>query len=177
MGRYLDSGVDPFVSLLEVHKLMYFLQCAGEPLRLEFQQAPHGPYAANLRHVLVRLDGHMIRGYGSTGDDPTKPLATVDAAVDAAQRFLANRPSTLAALDRVAALVEGFETPDALELLASTHWVLTHGTSESVDDAWSRLTGWGDKGTRFDRRQFDLAVERLTSHGWVEPEDPHPSRS
>ena len=32
MHRYLGGLMDPFVSLLEVHKLMYFMQEAGEPL-------------------------------------------------------------------------------------------------------------------------------------------------
>jgi O-acetyl-ADP-ribose deacetylase (regulator of RNase III) len=34
MDRYLAGLLDPFVSLLEVHKRMYFMQEAGEPLRL-----------------------------------------------------------------------------------------------------------------------------------------------
>ncbi|MBW6456397.1 MAG: macro domain-containing protein [Trueperaceae bacterium] len=172
MGRYLASGVDPFISLLEVHKLMYFLQCAGEPLRLDFARAPHGPYATNLRHVLIRLDGHMIRGYGDTGDSPTKPLATVPDAVEAAQRLLDHHPSTVAALDRVSNLVEGFEMPDALELLASTHWVLAQCNPETSDDAWREVQEWGDKGSRFDRRQYDLAANRLMQLGWVSPQRP-----
>jgi hypothetical protein len=49
MHRYLGGLLDPFVSLLEVHKLMYFMQSAGEPLKLEFQKGPYGPYAWNKR--------------------------------------------------------------------------------------------------------------------------------
>ena len=49
--RYLDGLLDPFVSLLEVHKLMYFMQEAGEPLELRFEKALYGPYAENLRHM------------------------------------------------------------------------------------------------------------------------------
>src|SRR5262249_45880945 len=36
MHRYLAGLMDPFVTLLEVHKLMYFMQMAGQPLRLRF---------------------------------------------------------------------------------------------------------------------------------------------
>ena len=50
--RYLDGLLDPFVTLLEVHKLMYFMHAAGEPLRLRFVKARYGPYAENLCHVL-----------------------------------------------------------------------------------------------------------------------------
>lgn len=52
MHRYLGGLMDPFVTLLEVHKLMYFMQQAGQPLRLQFSKGPYGPYAENLRHVL-----------------------------------------------------------------------------------------------------------------------------
>ncbi|MDO8473207.1 MAG: macro domain-containing protein, partial [Dehalococcoidia bacterium] len=64
MRRYLAAVMDPAISLLEVHKLMYFMQEAGEPLRLRYQKAPYGPYADNLRHVLSLIDGHFISGYG-----------------------------------------------------------------------------------------------------------------
>jgi hypothetical protein len=36
MHRYLGGLMDPFVTLLEVHKLLYFLQEAGENLRLRY---------------------------------------------------------------------------------------------------------------------------------------------
>jgi O-acetyl-ADP-ribose deacetylase (regulator of RNase III) len=51
-------------SLLEVQKLAYFLQEAGEPLRLAFVKHHYGPYAEKLNHVLQRMEGHFIRGYG-----------------------------------------------------------------------------------------------------------------
>lgn len=44
MNRYLNSLLDPFATLLEVHKLLYFMQAAGQPLRLRFAKAPYGPY-------------------------------------------------------------------------------------------------------------------------------------
>lgn len=61
--RYLGGLMDPFVTLLEVHKLMYFMQVAGEPLRLRYAKAPYGPYAENLRHALKAVEGHLLSGY------------------------------------------------------------------------------------------------------------------
>lgn len=68
MNRYLGGLMDPFVTLLEVHKLMYFMQEAGEPLRLKYAKAPYGPYAENLRHVLRAVEGHLVSGYADGGD-------------------------------------------------------------------------------------------------------------
>jgi O-acetyl-ADP-ribose deacetylase (regulator of RNase III) len=40
--RYLAGPMDPFVSLLEIHKLMYFMQEADEPLRLRYTRRSTG---------------------------------------------------------------------------------------------------------------------------------------
>ena len=64
IDQYLRGLMEPFVTLLEVHKLMYFMQKSGERLRLRFQKGFYGPYAENLRHVLREIDGHYISGYG-----------------------------------------------------------------------------------------------------------------
>ena len=39
MQRYLGGLLDPSVTLLEVHKLLYFMEYAGEPLRLEYKKS------------------------------------------------------------------------------------------------------------------------------------------
>jgi len=52
MSRYLEAVMDPFITLLEIHKLMYFMQEAGKGFALNYEKATYGPYATNLRHVL-----------------------------------------------------------------------------------------------------------------------------
>lgn len=89
--RYLGGLMDPFVSLLEVHKLLYFMQEAGAPLKLQFKKALYGPYAENLRHVLTAIEGHLISGYGDGGDAPDKQLELVPGAV--ADERLSSRSS------------------------------------------------------------------------------------
>lgn len=54
---------------LEIQKLAYFLQMAGEPLRLRYDKHQYGPYADNLNHVLQVIEGHYIRGYGDRNQD------------------------------------------------------------------------------------------------------------
>jgi O-acetyl-ADP-ribose deacetylase (regulator of RNase III) len=62
MKQYAVSGYR--FSLLEIQKLMYFLQTAGQPLELNYVKKQYGPYAENLNHVLQRVEGHFLRGYG-----------------------------------------------------------------------------------------------------------------
>ena len=167
MDRYLRGLLDPFVTLLEVHKLMYFMQEAGEPLRLRYQQAPYGPYAENLRHVLNAIEGHMVSGYADGGDAPDKPLKLVPGAVPEASTFLEQQSDTLRRFKQVSDLVEGFESPFGLELLSTVHWVMKHENPDSVDDVVRRTYAWAERKRQFTPRQIRLAVEVLGNKGWA----------
>ena len=136
MQRYLAGLMDPFISLLEVHKLLYFMQEAGESsLRLRYVKAPYGPYAENLRHLLMSVEGHLTFGYTDGIDDPEKQLELVPGAVADANQFLAGHPNAQRRFERVADLVKGFETPFGLELLSTVHWVSTQEGATTSDKA------------------------------------------
>src|SRR5437773_1330054 len=76
--RYMATGYDYLLSLLEVQKLAYFLQQAGENLRLDFAKGPYGPYADKLRHVLNNIEGHYILGIGDANNKPQTPIALAE---------------------------------------------------------------------------------------------------
>jgi hypothetical protein len=169
MHRYLGGLLDPFVTLLEVHKLMYFMQEAGEPLRLRFKTAPYGPYAENLRHVLHAIEGHLIAGYDDGGDAPDKPLKLVPGAVEEATAFIAEHKETRERFDRVAGLVEGFESPFGLELLSTVHWVMHHEPVRALREVVERTYAWNERKKQFTPRQIGLAVDVLAKQGWAAP--------
>ncbi len=164
--RYLRGLLDPFVTLLEVHKLMYFMQEAGEELRLQYKPAPYGPYAEKLRHVLRAIEGHLISGYEDGGDGPNKQLELVPGAVADANAFLEGKTETLTRFDRVASLVEGFETPFGLELLSTVHWIIANGQAKSLDDVISKTYAWNDRKRQFSSNQIKLALHVLNEKGW-----------
>lgn len=167
VDRYLAGLMDPFVTLLEVHKLMYFMQEAGEPLKLRYTKAVYGPYAENLRHVLQIIEGHFVTGYADGGDTPDKQLALVPGAVADATVFLNGSSDTKVRFDRVADLVEGFESPFGLELLSTVHWVATK-TGSGTDDVVVEATyAWGERKCRFSRRQIVLALDVLRNKDWL----------
>ena len=164
--------LDPFVTLLEAHKLMYFLQAAGEPLSLTITKGPFGPYAENLRHVLHAIEGHMISGYADGGDRPDKRLSLVPGALDDARQFLESKVDTKARFARVADLVDGFESPFGLELLSSVHWVISEEGAAGIDEVIDRTYAWNPRKRRFTRRQIELAFGMLSDKNWVEGVDP-----
>ena len=168
MHRYLNGLLDPFVTLLEVHKLMYFMQEAGQRLRLRYTEGPYGPYAENLRHLLNQVEGHFISGYGDGGDRPDKQLELVPGAVDDARRVLRRSPKTRPRFDRVTDLVDGFESAFGLELLATVHWVLVRDNPASPDDLVARTYAWHARKKRFSSRQIGLAADVLREKGWAD---------
>jgi O-acetyl-ADP-ribose deacetylase (regulator of RNase III) len=167
MRRYLDGLMDPFITLLEVHKLMYFLQEAGEPLKLHYVKGPYGPYAENLRHVLRDTEGHLTTGYADGGDQPDKQLSLVPGAVADAEAFLEAHEDTRIRFDRVAKLVEGFETSFGLELLATVHWVSTREQARSQDEVVNATYVWGERKRRFSVAQIAMTLDRLGDNAWL----------
>ena len=167
MHQYLGGLLDPFVTLLEAHKLMYFLQVSGEPLRLKFQKAPYGPYAENLRHVLKEINGHLISGYMDDGDSPTKQLELVPGAVKDATAFLDGLPKTKQRLERVAQLIEGFESSFGLELLSTVHWVAVERPTATKEEVVADTYAWGVNKRQFSKRQIGIALQILRQRGWL----------
>jgi O-acetyl-ADP-ribose deacetylase (regulator of RNase III) len=167
MYHYLAGVMDFGVSLLEIHKLMYFLQVAGEPLRLTFKAAPYGPYAENLRHVLSTLESHFILGYGQGGDDPRKPIELAEGAAEQGVAFLQDYPVTMERFSRVSRLIEGFESPFGMELLATVHWVADRQGAGSAAQAVDKVHGWNARKTMFTPHQIEAAWDRLCRLGWL----------
>jgi O-acetyl-ADP-ribose deacetylase (regulator of RNase III) len=165
--RYLDGLLDPFVTLLEVHKLMYFLQAGGEPLRLRYVKAPYGPYAENLRHVLNAMEGHLLSGYADGGDNPDKHIQIVPGADKSAEAFLAQHPETSSRVRRVVKLVDGFETPFGLELLATVHWVVNRENARTLDEVVGRTYAWNERKKQFSERQIQIAANVLADKKWI----------
>lgn len=148
VDRYLKGLLDPFVSLLEVHKLMYFLKAAGEPIdKLIFQANRYGPYAPNIRHSLISMENHLTRGYGEGRDDPTIQLELMPGAVELAEEFLRDQVETKARMEQVANLIEGYEDPYGMELLSSVHWVMQHNPAARDDSeaAVMAVHNWNDR--------------------------------
>lgn len=167
VDRYLAGLLDPFVTLLEVHKLMYFMQEAGQPLRLKYLKAAYGPYSENLSHVLKAIEGHFITGYADGGDAPDKQLKLVPGAAEDARRFLEDNADTRERFAKVADLVEGFETPFGLELLSTVHWVVKHEEPLSFEHLVERTHAWGMRKLQFSDRQIEIAAKTMFEKSWL----------
>jgi len=165
------SELDYRLTLLEIQKLAYFLQEAGEPLRLNYEAGLYGPYAHNLNKVLETLEGHFIRGYGDT-QKPDVEIELLPGAVQEAEAFLEDHEDTKRRLERVGNLIEGFETPYGMELLSSVHWV-AHADKPAMnaDESIYMIHHWSErKRNLFKPDHIRIAWERLKKQGWLSVE-------
>ena len=161
------SGLAYRLTLLEVQKLGYFLQEAGEPLRLRYVAHTYGPYAGNLNKVLQTIEGHFTRGYGDS-PRPDRDIELLPGAVETANAALDPDSESYRRLQQVAELIEGFETPYGMELLSSVHWVRVHGEPRAADAAAAvaAVHGWNDRKQRMFRPQhIEIAWQRLNDAG------------
>lgn len=155
-------------SLLEIQKLMYFLQESGEKLQLSFERHNYGPYAENLHHVLQRIDGHFIRGYGDRSGK--FEIYLLEGALEEANSYLKKDDDAQKRLASVARLIRGFETPYGMELLATVHWV-ANNTPEAAkfpELIVKKVQEWSPR-KKFKMRPQHItkALKRLTQEHWL----------
>jgi len=162
-------------SLLEIQKLMYFLQEAGQPLRLNYVKGIYGPYAENLNHVLQALEGHYLRGYGDRTQRvlDLSPIGLMDGAADEARQWLTADAGHETA-DRIAGvlkLITDFASPYGVELLATVHWTATRDTADKATDPatlTATIRAWNRRKERlFTEHHVGVAIERLRELNWI----------
>ena len=162
--RYARFGES--LTPLVTQKLLYFLQEAGENLQLRFERNRFGPYADRARHAAQALEGHYLVGFGDGTE--WKQISLLPGAEAEAKPALEANPQTVKRLDRVSELIEGFETPYSLELLASTHWLAVHEHLDDPSKAALEIASWNPRKARlFGPRDVQLAWDHLEETGWL----------
>lgn len=174
--RYWVLGME--CSLLEVQKLAWFLERSLEhfapnnPLDLRFEANKFGPYADRLRHLLNGLDGSYLHCDKRISDaDPMDVIWFDDDRKDFLLAYLSSAEAKpfADALERTAALIDGFESPFGMELLATVDWLIVRGAFErTVSGIQMGLAQWPAgaaaaerKRRLFDERDITIALERL----------------
>jgi O-acetyl-ADP-ribose deacetylase (regulator of RNase III) len=177
--RYWILGIE--CSLLEVHKLAYFLERYIEGLRLvntldlRFEARKFGPYAARLTHLLDALDGSYLHCDKRLADaGPFEIIWFDDAKKDKVAAYLTSPEAKIyrPALEATSALIDGFESPLGLELLSTVDWLIqkerVDPKPEAVKDALGRWPGGPHAAERklklFDDRLINLALQQLTAN-------------
>jgi O-acetyl-ADP-ribose deacetylase (regulator of RNase III) len=174
--RYWVLGIE--CTLLEIQKLAWFLERTirrlglEDPLDLRFKADRYGPYAQRLTHLLESLDGSYLHCDKRLSD--AGPMDTIwfeETKRQTVQLYLhsAEAKSYLRAIEATEALIDGFQSPLGLELLATVDWLLDReGAEASVEGIRSSLRAWpggnhaGERKQRlFDDRMLGIALTRV----------------
>lgn len=167
LASYISVAVG--ASQVEVQKLMYFLQVAGERLSLRYVPGKYGPYADNLRHVLSEMEGHYLVGFGdgSARVMDAEPIEVLPGAVRASAEVLIDHTETVERIRRVLDLVEGFDSMYGVELLATVHWAVMEGATDTRSVV-KRVHEWSPrKRGLFTERHVEIAHQHLIDKGWL----------
>ena len=176
--RYWVLGME--CSMLEIQKLAWFLERSVErlnpnnnPLNLQFVAHKYGPYANRLDHLLNNLDGSYLHCDKRISDaDPMDVIWFDDTRKDFVQTYIKSEAKEFVpALEDAASLIDGFESPYGMELLATVDWLLTReGVAPTVSALREGLRHWrggsdvaARKDRLFDDRALAIALERLSA--------------
>ncbi len=186
--RYAVLGLE--CTNLEVQKLAWFLDRSirsfglDDPLKLTFVANRYGPYADRLRHLLNGLDGSYLHCEKRLSDaGPLDLIWFEDAKRERLEGFLASEAAAayLPALERTSAVIDGFESPLGMELLATVDWLVFGGVEPTTSAVRQSLIEWpGGRGAGRRKRQLlddrlvELALERLTATAPAAADSPYP---
>lgn len=174
--RYEVLGFD--CSILEAQKLAWFLSGAvrrlnlPDPIAGDFAANRYGPYSDRVRHLLDSLDGSYLTCERRLPDArPFDPIRFRHDRRELIGVYLTSPEAGpyRAALDAASEIVDGFQTPHGLELLATVDWL--HRESDVALDAnamiaaiasWPGPDGAAErKAKMFTRHHVEAAVAHL----------------
>ena len=163
IGRY--KTLDYSLSHIEIQKLIYFFEVTGIHRSLNFKKHTYGPYSELLKEKLDKMDGFYIDGFKSHQN------ATIVVKEDIKQKvndFIDTDPELKNRYERVSSLIQGYENPFGMELLATVHWVCTQEKAYSLNDAIKQVTNWSPRKKEiFTKRHIRIAYDTLKIKGWI----------
>jgi O-acetyl-ADP-ribose deacetylase (regulator of RNase III) len=181
--RYWVLGIE--CTLLEIQKLAWFLERTikrmglKDPLDLRFEANRYGPYAARLTHLLNGLDGSYLHCDKRIADaDPFDTIWFEDKKQETVDLYLKSPEAKeyLPALKATDELIDGFQSPLGMEVLATVDWLIVRegvestllGIREGIQN-WPAGKSHAERKQRlFSDRLVGLALERLSRVGKAE---------
>ncbi len=142
LRNYQVLGYD--VNLLVIQKIAYFLQRFGEPLNLQYEKGYYGTYSHRLQHLVKYLNGYYL----NFKHDATKPSTVVYLRnLDEVEIYNKTNltPEQKNRLKELQSLIEGFESPYGLELLATVDYIFQKGKIIDTDIIIERIGNWTNR--------------------------------
>ncbi|SEL62697.1 O-acetyl-ADP-ribose deacetylase (regulator of RNase III), contains Macro domain [Chitinophaga rupis] len=156
------------LTLLETQKLVYFLSRLGDEnaQKIKFEKFQYGPYAYQLAHILYDIDGVYISGMKYKDVKTFDPLYIIEENFREIDEFITSNSTDTQKnrLENLLSLIEGFETPLSMEVLATVDYVLYNEVEnkENLDEIVKKVHDWNNhKKQVLTTEYIKVAHERL----------------
>lgn len=160
---YKYKALDYSLNMLVSQKLAYFLQRFGEQLRLRYEKGWYGPFAPNLNKVLVYLNGYYIH-YKKEDNSPANTIklemSKQKEVLDYIKQNISEEQKQK--LNNVSLLIDSFETPFSLELLATVDFILKANPEYTPEVILENIQNWTHRKKELMKLyHIQVAVNRL----------------
>nr|WP_231727272.1 macro domain-containing protein [Kordiimonas lipolytica] len=153
---------------ISLQKIIYFLQALGVPFNLKFTRNTHGPYSESLNTILSEFERlNYISGFSKAEAE----IQATRAAYSQADEFLSSErdTSTNEIIQKLGLLIEGYESPFGMELLASVHYLHEVEGIHRKAEIISAIKSWNDhKSRNFTDASISTAFLRLNEDGLIQ---------
>jgi hypothetical protein len=165
VGEY-EGYFDHNITKLCLQKIVYFFNVLGYNFNVSFVKSDQGPYSEELSDVFKRLEAkNILQGYSDHSSSIASNYFT------ASSEFIEKLSSSEKIdgdINRISKLIEGYESPYGMELLASVHWIVDNCEGVTEDEISECVHGWSDrKKEMFDKAVIKQAYERLLNDGFI----------
>lgn len=129
------------INLLVIQKMAYFLQRFGEPLNLQYEKGYYGPYSHRLQHLIKYLNGYFLN-FRHEATKPSTPVYLKH--LDKVEAYNKKNLSTEQQdrLSELQNLIEGFESPYGLELLATADFIYQQKQVKDTEELIKQIGNW-----------------------------------
>jgi hypothetical protein len=150
------------LSFIEAHKLIYFLQRFGEPLGLKFDKNRYGPFSPTIDHMLYDVEGVYLKGSKYREAKAKDNIELISENFDKVQEYLNEELNTeqKERLSNIHSLIEGFESPLGMELLATVDYILSQSKGDpDLEELMEAIYKWGPENENWGDRKRKIMKE------------------
>lgn len=155
-------------TVFAANKLAYFLQKSGEPMRLQFVPYKYGPYAQAIEKVLYALNGKYLTGIEQMKARAFEPLQLNYKTYPEIENYINTNltPNQKQRLESVFDIIDGFETTLSLEILSSTHFLISENPKLTEAQLLEKIQDWNERKKNLVTKEYiNIALEHLQSYG------------
>lgn len=164
-AMYYYDSLGENCSLFVANKLAYFLKRKGAESfsKIQFHAHHYGPYSHQIDHIIYDLNGSFIKGFEQMTATAFEPLTMQYERRDEISKYV----RTLSAqeqnsLKETIRLISGFESPLALEILASVDFIRHTNPGITLEDTITAIRQWSERKNKLFKNEYiQIAYDHL----------------